>query len=147
MRQASTRSTRCSSLASAPTGTTPRARSAGNNTAFVFEMDGLHAIHLGDVGHVLTEQMLGEIGNRSRSPASRSAEPSPAARAAELVAGLDANLVIPMPVGDEDQRAAALERFLKEMSVTDPQPVARLNVTISTVPAGDDRGRPGAARP
>ncbi len=105
----------------------------GNNTAFVFEMDGLHAIHLGDVGHVLTEQMLGEIGNVQVAciPVGGALT---AARAAELAAGLDANLVIPMPVGDEDQRAAALERFLKEMSVTDPQPVARLNVTISTVP-------------
>ena len=35
----------------------------GPNTSFVFELDGLQAIHLGDVGHVLTEQMLGEIGS------------------------------------------------------------------------------------
>jgi hypothetical protein len=40
-----------------------------------------------------------------------------------------------MPTG-QDQAAAqqALERFLKEMSVTDPQPVPRLSVSISTVP-------------
>ncbi len=110
-----------------------RGAERGDNTAFVFEMDGLQAIHLGDVGHVLTEQMLGEIGNVQVAciPVGGALT---AGRAAELAAGLDANLVIPMPVGDEDQRAAALERFLKEMSVTDPQPVARLNVTISTVP-------------
>ena len=34
----------------------------GLNTAFVVELDGLHAVHLGDVGHALTEEMLGEIG-------------------------------------------------------------------------------------
>ena len=39
-----------------------------------------------------------------------------------------------MPLGDEEQRAHVLERFLKEMSVTDPQAVARLTVSISTVP-------------
>ena len=39
-----------------------------------------------------------------------------------------------MPLGDEEQRTHALERFLKEMSVTDPQPVPRLTVSISTVP-------------
>ena len=50
----------------------------------------------------------------------------------ELVTGLGAHLVVPMPVGDDAQQA--LERFLKEMSVTDPQPVARLSVSISTVP-------------
>ncbi len=35
----------------------------GPNTSFVYELDGLYAIHLGDIGHVLTEQMLGEIGS------------------------------------------------------------------------------------
>jgi hypothetical protein len=54
------------------------------------------------------------------------------ARAVELVTGLGAHLVIPMSVGDDAQ--LALERFLKEMSVTDPQPVPRLSVSISTVP-------------
>ena len=105
----------------------------GFNTAFVFELDGLQAIHLGDVGHVLTEQMLGEIGSVQVACIPVGGALSPA-RAAELVAGLDANLVIPMPLGDDEQRAAALERFLKEMSVTDRQPVAKLTVTISTVP-------------
>ena len=99
----------------------------------MFELDGLQAIHLGDVGHVLTEQMLGEIGSVQVACIPVGGALSPA-RAAELVAGLDANLVIPMPLGDDEQRAAALERFLKEMSVTDRQPVAKLTVTISTVP-------------
>ena len=40
-----------------------RGAERGLNTAFVFELDGLHAVHLGDVGHVLSEEMLGEIGN------------------------------------------------------------------------------------
>ena len=49
---------------------------------------------------------------------------------------LDATLVVPLPVND----AAAspdgdLDRFLREMSVTDPQPVPKLNVTISSLPA------------
>ena len=105
----------------------------GPNTSFVFELDGLYAIHLGDIGHVLTEQMLGEIGSVQVACIPIGGALS-AARAAELVAGLDANLVIPMPLGDDEQRAHALERFLKEMSVTDPQPVPRLTVSISTVP-------------
>jgi L-ascorbate metabolism protein UlaG (beta-lactamase superfamily) len=105
----------------------------GINTSFVFELDGLQALHLGDVGHVLTEEMLGEIGSVQIACVPIGGALSPA-RAAELVAGLDANLVIPMPLGDDEQRAAALERFLKEMSVTDKQPVAKLTVTISTVP-------------
>ena len=39
------------------------AASAGTTPSFVYELDGLDAIHLGDIGHVLTEQMLGEIGS------------------------------------------------------------------------------------
>jgi L-ascorbate metabolism protein UlaG (beta-lactamase superfamily) len=105
----------------------------GPNTSFVYELDGLYAIHLGDIGHVLTEQMLGEIGSVQVACVPIGGALSPA-RAAELVAGLDANLVVPMPLGDEEQRAHALERFLKEMSVTDPQAVGRLTVSISTVP-------------
>ena len=50
----------------------------------------------------------------------------------ELVAALDASLVVPMPVGEDPE--GALATFLKEMNVTDPQPVAKLTVSISTVP-------------
>ena len=35
----------------------------GRGVAFVVELDGLHTIHLGDVGHLLTEEKLGDIGS------------------------------------------------------------------------------------
>ncbi len=34
----------------------------GNNTVFVFEADGMKVAHLGDLGHVLTDEQAGEIG-------------------------------------------------------------------------------------
>ncbi len=34
----------------------------GKNTIFVIEMDGLHLVHLGDLGHLLTPQQVKEIG-------------------------------------------------------------------------------------
>jgi L-ascorbate metabolism protein UlaG (beta-lactamase superfamily) len=108
-----------------------RGAERGVNTAFVYELDGLDVIHLGDVGHVLTEQMLGEIGSVQVALVPLGGALS-TARAIDLIAGLGANLVVPMLVGDEQPQA--LERFLKEMSVTDPQPVQRLSVSISTVP-------------
>jgi L-ascorbate metabolism protein UlaG (beta-lactamase superfamily) len=103
----------------------------GLNTAFVFELDGLHAVHLGDVGHALTEEMLGEIGAVQVACVPVGGALTPA-RAAEMVAALSASLVVPMPLGDDPD--AALATFLKEMNVTDPQPVARLTVSVSTVP-------------
>jgi L-ascorbate metabolism protein UlaG (beta-lactamase superfamily) len=108
-----------------------RGSERGVNTAFVYELDGLDVIHLGDIGHVLTEQMLGEVGSVQVALVPLGGALS-TARAVELVTGLGASLVVPMPVGDDP--SAALDRFLKEMSVTDPQPVARLSVSISTVP-------------
>jgi L-ascorbate metabolism protein UlaG (beta-lactamase superfamily) len=108
-----------------------RGSERGVNTSFVFELDGLDVIHLGDIGHVLTEQMLSEIGSVQVALVPIGGALA-TARAIELITGLGANLVVPMTIGDEPR--AALDRFLKEMSVTDPQPVQRLTVSISTVP-------------
>jgi len=108
-----------------------RGSERGLNTAFVVELDGLHVVHLGDVGHALTEEMLGEIGAVQVACVPVGGALSPA-RAAEMVAALDASLVVPMPVGEHPEEALAT--FLKEMNVTDPQPVAKLTVSISTVP-------------
>ena len=35
----------------------------GKNTIYVFEMDGLRIVHLGDLGHPLSERLLEEIGS------------------------------------------------------------------------------------
>lgn len=107
----------------------------GRNVCFVFELEGLHAIHLGDIGHALSEQALGEIGTVEVAcvPIGGSLAP---ARAAELVAQLDANLVVPLPVGaDEAADEAAMARFLHEMGVQErPAPQGKLSVTVSSVP-------------
>jgi L-ascorbate metabolism protein UlaG (beta-lactamase superfamily) len=107
----------------------------GPNVAFVFELDGLHAVHLGDIGHVLSEGMLGEIGTVDVVCVPIGGHLS-AARAAELVAQLDANLVVPLPVCEEEADCdRELARFLHEMGVGQaPEPQAKLTVTPSSVP-------------
>ena len=58
-----------------------------------------------------------------------------AAHAAEIAGQLDAHLVVPLPLTDAAAKPEAdLERFLKEMSATEVQPVPSLKVTISSVP-------------
>jgi len=106
----------------------------GTNTCFVFELDGLHAVHLGDMGHLLTEDMLGEVGAVDVACVAIGGALT-AARAAELVTQLDAQLIVPMPIdaGGADG-AAALDRFLHEMSVQHSEPVAKLAVSISSLP-------------
>ncbi|MGZ3640978.1 MAG: MBL fold metallo-hydrolase [Candidatus Limnocylindrales bacterium] len=107
----------------------------GPNVAFVYELDGLHAVHLGDIGHLLNEAMLGEIGAVDVVCVPVGGHLT-AARTAELVAQPDANLVVPLPVCElEADCDRELARFLHEMGVSQtPEPQAKLTVTASSVP-------------
>jgi len=105
----------------------------GRGTAFVVELDGLHTIHLGDVGHLLTEEKLGDIGSVDIACVPVGGALS-ANRAAELVAQLDPKIVVAMPVCvDEADCAEALAKFFHEMG-GEPTPQPKLAVTISTLP-------------
>jgi L-ascorbate metabolism protein UlaG (beta-lactamase superfamily) len=104
------------------------------NVAFVYELDGIHVCHLGDVGAPLTEEQLGEIG-----PVELLCIPVGgrlnANVAAELVAQLDPQLVVPLTVNpDPAVSAQALDRFVHEMGASKLEPQAKLSVSISTVP-------------
>ncbi|MGH2408488.1 MAG: MBL fold metallo-hydrolase [Candidatus Limnocylindrales bacterium] len=107
----------------------------GDNVIFVYELDGLHTVHLGDIGHALTESMIGEIGPVEVVVVPVGGHLS-AARAAALVAQLDANLVVPIPVCEEETACEAeMAKFRHEMGVQQaPEPQPKLSVTISSVP-------------
>ncbi len=105
----------------------------GRGTAFVVELDGLHTIHLGDIGHLLTEEKLGDIGTVEIACVPVGGHLT-ATRAAELIAQLDPKIVIAMPVCDDEAECAeALAKFFHEMG-GEPTPQPKLTVTISTVP-------------
>ena len=73
---------RPASPASGPIATTPAAPRRGKQVAFVVELDGMHTIHLGDIGHLLTEEKLGDIGvgrHRLRPARRRRSAPTKAA--------------------------------------------------------------------
>jgi hypothetical protein len=103
----------------------------GVNTCFVYELDGLHAVHLGDIGHALGEEALGEIGAVDVVCVPLGGALS-ATRAAELVAQLEAHLIVPMSA--DGNFNAEFDRFLHEMGVQKSEPVPRLAVTISSLP-------------
>ena len=112
-----------------------RGRDRGHNVAFVTELDGIHTIHLGDVGHLLTEEKLADIGaiDVACIPIGGSLT---ANRAAELIAQLDPKIVVPMPVcEDEAVCEEALAKFVHEMGGTASAPQAKLTITISSLPA------------
>jgi L-ascorbate metabolism protein UlaG (beta-lactamase superfamily) len=105
----------------------------GRGVAFVVELDGVHTIHLGDIGHLLTEEKLGDIGSVDIAcvPVGGSLT---ATRAAELIAQLDPKIVVAMPVcPDERECDDALRKFLHEMG-EEPTPQPKLSVSISTLP-------------
>ena len=106
----------------------------GYNTCFVYELDNVHVVHLGDVGHLMTEEELGEIGTVEVVcvPIGGSLA---AAKAAELVAQLDANLIVPMALDADGAGKGELDKFLHEMSVEHPEAVPKLAVTVSSVPS------------
>ena len=105
----------------------------GHGTAFVVELDGLHTIHLGDVGHLLTQETLGDIGSVDIACVPVGGTLS-ATKVAELVAQLDPKIVVAMPVCPEEADCAeALARFFHEMG-GEPTPQPKLSVSFSTLP-------------
>ncbi|NJD29139.1 MAG: MBL fold metallo-hydrolase [Chloroflexi bacterium] len=106
----------------------------GRGTAFVVELDGVHTIHLGDVGHLLTEEKLGDIGSVDIACVPIGGALS-ATKAAELVAQLDPKIVVAMPIcPDERECDDALRKFFHEMG-EEPTPQPKLTVSISTLPS------------
>ena len=111
-----------------------RGAQRGKQVAFAVELDGVHTIHLGDIGHLLTEEKLGDIGSVDIACVPVGGSLS-ATRAAELVAQLDPRIVVPMPLCDDEQECAeALAKFFHEMGA-EPVVQSKLSVTASSLPA------------
>jgi L-ascorbate metabolism protein UlaG (beta-lactamase superfamily) len=106
----------------------------GRQTAFVTELDGLHTIHLGDIGHGLTEEKLADIGRVDIACVPVGGTLT-ATRAAALIAQLDPKIVVPMPVcEDEADCDDALSKFFHELGAQ-PTPQAKLSVMPSSLPS------------
>ncbi len=111
-----------------------RGAERGRNVAFVYEIDGLHTVHLGDIGHTLSDEKVGEIGDVDIAcvPVGGTLTPS---KAAELIAQLDVKIAIPMPVCEDGVCTDAIAKFFHEMGATVPtEPQSKLSMTISGLP-------------
>jgi L-ascorbate metabolism protein UlaG (beta-lactamase superfamily) len=99
----------------------------------MMELEGIHTIHLGDIGHELTEEKLADIGHVEVACVPIGGALS-AEKAAALVAQLDPRIVVPMTVCEEDADCEeALRRFLHEMGA-EPVVQPKLVVTASSLP-------------
>lgn len=107
----------------------------GRNTVYLIEIDDVRVVHLGDLGHKLddaeaeavasTDVLLVPVGGRTALNA---------AQAAEVVRQLEPRFVVPMHYAIPGLKLEldTLDRFLKEMAVTGPEPQPKLAVQKSS---------------
>ena len=107
----------------------------GRNTVYLIEVDDVRICHLGDLGHKLDDAeaeavsspdvLLVPVGGRSVLNG---------AQAAEVVRQLEPRYVVPMhyAIPGLKMQLDPIDRFLKEMGVTGPEPQPKLAVQKSS---------------
>ena len=109
----------------------------GSNTIFNIEVDGVHICHLGDLGHLLTEEQLTEIGHVDvlLVPVGGRYTITPT-EAAEVVTQVGAKLVIPMHFATDGASTDlnGPDEFLREMAVAEATRQPKAVVTHSSLP-------------
>lgn len=110
----------------------------GPNTTFIVEMDEVRVCHLGDLGHLPTQEqmealtdidvLLVPVGGYTTIDG---------ATAAELISELEPKLVVPMHYATEAATAKLdpLEKFIKQLGISAPTPQSKLSVSRSGLPA------------
>jgi|WetSurMetagenome_2_1015567.scaffolds.fasta_scaffold283987_2 L-ascorbate metabolism protein UlaG (beta-lactamase superfamily) len=111
--------------------------SLGKNNVFAIELDEVTVCHLGDLGQPLTSNQIEEIGNVDvlLIPVGGVTTIS-ASQAAALVRSMEPKIVIPMHYKTPalTKELDTVEKFLKEMGLTEVAPVPKLSVNRSTLP-------------
>jgi len=89
----------------------------GKNTIYVFEAEGLRLVHLGDLGHALSDELVSEMGTIDilMVPVGGVYTIGPK-EASEVVSKIDPYFVIPMHYGGE--KMEPVETFLKESGLS-----------------------------
>lgn len=109
----------------------------GKNVVYVITLDQIRLVHLGDLGHLLTDKQLEEINGADVLfvPVGGIYTLGPK-KAAQVVAQIEPKIIIPMHYqvkGLKIKQLKGVEAFLKEMEV-EARPVAKLNLTKDQLP-------------
>lgn len=111
----------------------------GQNLTFVYDFGDLTACHLGDLGHILDQEQMEAVNgvNVLLAPVGGGSGLS-ASQAADLVAEIEPNIVIPMHyrLPGLDRDLAPVDGFLKAMGVPDVEAQEMLRVRRSSLPEG-----------
>jgi L-ascorbate metabolism protein UlaG (beta-lactamase superfamily) len=110
----------------------------GKNTVYVIEIEGVTLCHLGDLGHPLSPEFTGELGNINvlfLPVGGHSTIAAPVA--ADLVRNLNPGYVVPMhyKTGNEKGDLDFPEKFLKELGIKELAVQPKLTVTRTNIPA------------
>jgi L-ascorbate metabolism protein UlaG (beta-lactamase superfamily) len=110
---------------------------AARNTIYVFDYDGITVAHLGDLTETPTQTEIESLGtvNVVLVPVGGGGGLN-AAKAAEVISVIEPNLVIPMHYSTPATKVSldSLNKFIKEMGLSKPEPQASLKVTRSGLP-------------
>lgn len=109
----------------------------GKNTIYHLEVDGLNLVHLGDLGHILSEVQVQEIANTDiLCVPIGGVFTIDAKEASEVVAQLEPQIIIPMhfSLPGLNFELGSVEAFLKEMGAENIQPQPKLVITKDKLP-------------
>jgi len=112
-------------------------RKRGKNTVYLMEIDGVPVCHLGDLGHVLSDEQVEEIGNVDvlLLPVG-GVSTIDAVMAAEVIRQLEPKAVVPMhyKTPSISRELDPVEKFLKEMGMEQVESRPKLSLTKSNLP-------------
>lgn len=110
----------------------------GKNTVYVIEIEGVTLCHLGDLGHILSPEVTGELGNVNVLflPVGGHSTIG-AAAAADLVRNINPGFVIPMHYKTADEKGDLdfPEKFLKEIGIKELATQPKIVVTRTNIPS------------
>ena len=114
-----------------------RGNKRGKNTVYLIEIDEISICHLGDLGHVLNNEQVEELGNVDvllLPVGGVSTIDAPVAT--EIVRQLEPKIVIPMHYKTPaiSRELEPVDRFLKEIGAHDINSQAKLTLTKSSLP-------------
>ncbi|HTY81421.1 MAG TPA: MBL fold metallo-hydrolase [Dehalococcoidales bacterium] len=114
-----------------------KGQSRGKNTAYMFEIDGVTICHLGDIGHVIEDRTLEDLGKVDilMLPVG-GVTTITASMAAETIRKIEPKVVLPMHYKTPGSKLELepLEAFLKEMGQATVEPKPKLNINKNNLP-------------
>ncbi len=115
----------------------------GENTVFVIEVEGMRVVHLGDLGHMLTDAQIDAVGSVDILLIPVGGYYTiDAKQAVSLARKLSANIIIPMHFNrpELDQQVFGqlgdVQSFLREYGVTEPQELDQLSLKSGEIEDG-----------